>query len=208
MADTRRQLMQKLLEYKPAGLTIGELSDELGITRTAVQQHIVGLERDGLVAPVESRSTGGRPSRSYGLTDRGYEGFPRNYALLAQGLLETAAEALGEEGVERLLGQMAERIADGVGDRSFPPGSAERLHAVLGVMNELGYEATALPEEEGIAAANCVYHKLARQTRAVCRYDVKLLSLLMGRPVAHTGCMLDGRSRCTFALVEEGQADE
>ena len=208
MADTRRALMQKLLEYKPAGLTIGELSDELGITRTAVQQHIVGLERDGLVAAVESRSTGGRPSRSYGLTDRGYEQFPRSYDLLAQGLLATAAETLGEEEVEQLLSVMAERIAADVGEPRAAAGSRERLDAVVGVMNELGYDATSLTQADGISAANCVYHRVARQTRAVCRFDVKLLSLLLGQPVAHTGCMLDGQSRCTFAVEQEGAKSE
>ena len=207
MVDTRKQLMRKLLEYKPAGLTIGELSDRLGITRTAVQQHIVGLERDGLVAQVESRSTGGRPSRSYGLTEKGYEQFPRSYALLAQGLLATATQTLGEAEVERLLSQMAERIADDVGDSSTAPGSSERLEAVVELLNELGYDAAALPQGDGVAAANCVYHKVARQTRAVCRYDVKLLSLLLGRQVNHTGCMLDGQSRCTFALISEAQSE-
>lgn len=208
MADTRTQLMQKLLEHKPAGLTVGELSGRLGITRTAVQQHIVGLERDGLVAQVERRNTGGRPSRSYGLTDRGYEEFPRSYAMLAQGLLATAAETLGEEEVERLLSAMADRIAAQVGDSSSPAGSRERIEAVLGVMNEIGYDAAALPQDEGISAANCVYHKVARQTRAVCRYDVRLLSLLLGKPVTHSGCMLDGQNRCTFTIPREVPAGE
>lgn len=204
MADTRRAMMQKLLEHKPAGLTIGELSGELGITRTAVQQHIVGLERDGLVTSVERRSTGGRPSRSYGLTDRGYEEFPRNYALLAQGLLETAAASLGEAEVDKLLSSLAERLAHEAGPFEAEPGSPERLEAVIGLMNELGYDASVLTGENGISAANCVYHKVARQTRAVCRYDVKLLSLLLGTQVDHSSCMLDGESRCRFTLEKQG----
>jgi DeoR family suf operon transcriptional repressor len=207
VTDTRRAMMQKMLEHKPAGLTIGELSRELGITRTAVQQHITGLERDGMAAAVERRSTGGRPSRSYGLTERGYEEFPRNYALLAQSLLTTAAETLGEEAVERLLMEMAGRIAEDTRPHlleAMSGGAAgQRLAAVIEVMNELGYDASALPGDAGISAANCVYHKVAKQTRAVCRYDVRLLSLLLGEGVRHDCCMLDGDGRCTFTLERE-----
>jgi DeoR family suf operon transcriptional repressor len=200
MADTRRELMQKLLESKDTGLTVDELSRELGITRTAVQQHVVGLERDGLVAEVDRRSTGGRPSRAYGLSERGYERFPRNYALLAEGLLATATESLGEEAVDGLLMKLAERIADEASPRLRAGAGGSKLEAVIDLMNEIGYDAAPLPDGEGISAANCVYHKVAERTRAVCRYDVRLLSLLLGESVEHDCCMQDGDGRCTFRL--------
>lgn len=203
MSDTRKLLMQKLLENKESGLTVDQLSGELGITRTGVQQHLLGLERDGLVVQVDKRSTGGRPSRAYGLSDRGYEQFPRNYALLAQGLLTTATEVLGEEAVENLLGRMAERIAGEALPSLEKHAGAERIAAVVELMNEIGYEASPLPEGGGIAADNCVYHKVAERTRAVCRYDVKLLSLLLGEPIRHDCCMLDGDGSCTFSLGTE-----
>lgn len=204
MGDTRRAMMQKLLEHKPAGLTVGELSSELGITRTAVQQHIVGLERDGLVASVQTRSTGGRPSRAYGLTERGYEEFPRKYALLAQGLLATTADTLGEGVVESLLAALADRIAREAGHLNGEPGSKERVAAVIELMNELGYDAAPLDEGSGVSASNCIYHEVARQTRAVCRFDVRLLSRLLGQAVDHSGCMLDGETSCAFRISQEG----
>lgn len=200
MSDTRKQLMQKLLVHKETGLTVDQLSTGLGITRTGVQQHLLGLERDGYVIQVDKRSTGGRPSRVYGLSVRGYEQFPRNYALLAQGLLATASEMLGEEAVESLLGRMAERIADEALPSLEKRKGAERVSAVVELMNELGYEASPLPDGGGIAASNCVYHKAAEQTRAVCRYDVKLLSLLLDETVRHECCMLDGDGSCAFRL--------
>lgn len=200
MSDTRKQLMQELLENKETGLTVEQLSSAVGITRTGVQQHLLALERDGLVVQVDKRSTGGRPSRAYGLSDRGYEQFPRNYALLAQGLLTTATEMLGEQAVESLLNRMAERIADEALPSLEKREGPERVTAVVELMNEIGYEASSLPEGDGISAANCVYHKVAEQTRAVCRYDVKLLSLLLGEPVRHDCCMLDGDGSCTFSL--------
>jgi DeoR family suf operon transcriptional repressor len=201
--DTRRMLMQQLLANKESGLTIDELSSHLGISRNAVQQHVTSLERDGLVTTVGVNATGGRPSRAYGLTEKGYESFPRNYAMLAQSLLAAATETLGEDAVEKLLMKMADDLAQSVQARLSQPGGAERLETVIEVMNELGYDASPLPNKEGIAAVNCIYHKLAQQTRAICRYDTKLLSLLLDQAVQHTSCMADGDGQCVFKRMHQ-----
>jgi DeoR family suf operon transcriptional repressor len=203
MADTRRELMRMLLENKETGLTVDELGRRLGITRSGAQQHLVALERDGLVTQVDRRSTGGRPSRAYGLSERGYEQFPRKYALLAEGLLATATETLGEEAVDGLLMKLAERIAGEALPMLRPANGTSRLEAVIELMNEIGYDASPLADGRGISAANCVYHKVAERTRAVCRYDVQLLSLLLGEDVEHDCCMQDGDGHCTFRLGEE-----
>jgi predicted ArsR family transcriptional regulator len=197
--NTRRTLLRALLAHKAEGLTIDELGARLNISRNAVQQHVTALERDGLIETGDTRATGGRPSRMYVLSGAGYESFARGYALLAQQVLETATATLGEEGVEGLLSRMAEDLAAKLRPRLQGLEGEERLEAVAELMNELGYEAT--PGEGGISAVNCIYHKLARRNRAVCRYDVKLLSLLLGRSLEHTSCMADGANRCVFALA-------
>lgn len=196
--DTRRTLLRALLNHKAEGLTIDELSTRLNISRNAVQQHVTALERDGLIEIGGTRATGGRPSRTYVLSDAGYESFARGYALLAQQVLETATATLGEEALEGLLTRMAEDLAAKLRPRLQGLEGGERLAAVAELMNELGYEAT--PSEKGIGAVNCIYHKLAKRNRAICRYDVKLLSLLLGHALEHTSCMADGANRCVFAL--------
>lgn len=201
--DTRRMLMQQLLANKQSGLTIDQLSSYLGISRNAVQQHVTSLERDGLITAVGMNATGGRPSRAYGLTESGYESFPRKYAMVAQSLLEAARETLGEEAVETLLMKMADDLAHSVRVRLPQAGGTERLETVVEIMNELGYDASPLPDGEGIAAVNCIYHKLAQQTRAICRYDVKLLSLLLDQEVQHTRCMADGAGQCVFKRMKQ-----
>ena len=195
--------MQQLLTNKEAGLTIDELSNYLGINRNAVQQHITSLGRGGFVTTVGMNATGGRPSRAYGLTEQGYENFPRNYAMLAQSLLAAATETLGEEAVETLLMKMADDLAQSVHQRLQQGRGIERLKTVVEVMNELGYDASPLPYDEGIAAVNCVYHKLAQQTRAICRYDTKLLSLLLDKEVQHMSCMADGAGQCVFKRINQ-----
>ena len=196
--STRESLMRELLHHKVEGLTLDELGTRLGITRTAVQQHVTALERDGFVAAIGQRSTGGRPSRAYGLTEAGKEAFPRQYDLLALGMLESVREELGDEAVESLLRRMADAMAADrlAGLEGLCP--SERVEAVADIMNQLGYDASVDPDGRGISATNCIYHKLASKTRAVCRFDTRLLSNLLGEDVDLTHCMADGERTCTF----------
>src|SRR5260370_33465289 len=75
VGDTQQKLLSQLLESK-AGLTVDELAAAVDITRSAVKQHLSGLERSGYVQHTSSKS-GGRPRFLYTLTEAGIELFPR-----------------------------------------------------------------------------------------------------------------------------------
>src|SRR5581483_685827 len=78
------------------------------ITVSGARQHLVALERDGLVAHRDLRDGPGRPRHLYGLTPAGDALFPRNYAGLANELLEYVEDedpAL----VQRLFERRAQR---------------------------------------------------------------------------------------------------
>lgn len=202
-SESRSIILHLLLRHKDAGLTLDELSGELGISRNAIRQHVDVLERGGLVRVAGRRTaTGGRPSRSYGLTEAGLETFPRQYDMLAEGMLATVREELGEEALEALLARMAHDVAVGQRDVLATLPEAARREAVVALMNRLGYEAHV--EEDGtIVAVNCVFHKLAAKTRAVCRYDERLLSNLLGYGVRLGGCMQDGANGCAFVAASQ-----
>ncbi len=200
-SDSRNAILSSLLRNKATGLTLDELSVSLGISRNAVRQHMDVLERYGLVQVVGRRTaTGGRPSRAYGLTEAGLEAFPRQYDLLAEGMLATVREELGEEALQQLLARMAHRVAEGEQEALAALPEPERREAVVNLMNGLGYDARVLPDGT-IVAVNCVFHRLAAKTRAVCRYDERLLSSLLGYEVRLGACMQDGANGCAFAAV-------
>src|SRR5438874_1042355 len=69
----RQQDLLKLLLKKRQGLKIEQISEELGITRPATRAHLVALERLGYVERGELVASGGRPSQSYRLSQKGYD---------------------------------------------------------------------------------------------------------------------------------------
>ncbi len=74
---SRHQILQRLLENKQ-GMSIDELSKHLNISRTAVQNHFLVLEKQGLIRKHSRYKTMGRPSVSYVLTDKGTAHFPKH----------------------------------------------------------------------------------------------------------------------------------
>lgn len=200
--DTRASLLDALLENRSEGLTLEDLAARLGVTRNAVRQHVTALERDGLVTARGLRKGPRRPSRTYGLTERGEEEFPRRYDLLAVSMLQTLRSRLGEEAAQTVLLGMVDEIAARWLPRLERLEPEARRSEVVAIMNLLGYHASPAPEVGGVAAVNCVYHKVARETRAVCRFDEALLSRLLGSEVRLTACMAEGDGSCVFASLQ------
>lgn len=200
--SSRSRLLEEILEHRGDGRTIEELSCALGISRTAVQQHLVALERDGLVVASGRRSTGGRPSRAYELTEDGLELFPRKYAHLAASLLRHSQHLFGEEGLNALLDSMADEVASEVGPRLAGKSGRERRAAVVEILNEFGYSASVTPDGE-ISAVNCVFHGVARSSRATCRFDLNLIGAMLDSEVEHSSCMLDGAACCLFTAADD-----
>lgn len=81
--ERRKRLMRHLLRNK-AGAGIDELARAIGVTRTAVRQHLAALLQEGRVGAGGERATGGRPQRLFVLTKEGREAFPRHYSWFAQ----------------------------------------------------------------------------------------------------------------------------
>lgn len=200
LSASRWRLLREVLRHREAGRTVDELADVMDVSRNAVQQHVTALERDGLVRVLEYRTTGGRPSRSYTLTEAGLEVFPRNYARLADALLRHAQRLFGDQGLDRLLDAMAAEMADDVLPRLAGTHGPARTAAVVRVLDDLGYDAR-LDDQGQITAVNCVYHEVARNSRAACRFDARLMRRLLEGEVTHLRCMADGHAACVFATA-------
>src|SRR5579862_6399591 len=94
--SSQQEVLRQLLERK-SGATLDELVTAVGLSRTAVNQHLIALERDGYVRKGNPRKTGGRPQHTYVLTEQGTNVFPKQYSWFSKLLMQTLREELGEE---------------------------------------------------------------------------------------------------------------
>lgn len=202
LGATQQKLLRKLL-LSPQGATVEELCKTLGITHNAVRQHLAALMAQGFVARGESIPSGGRPRACFVLLQAGRELFPRNYALIAQGMLEYLYAHAGTAAVQGMLTEMGTRLGEDAAMRVATATDHEAATRLLAEqLDSLGYEAEVV-EADGhaeVAASNCVFHQLARAHPDVCRFDLAFMSAATGRPVQRTQCMLHGSPACRFRI--------
>jgi predicted ArsR family transcriptional regulator len=155
----------------PASLT--EMASELDMGRTLLAFHLGKLVEEGFVevlAPDAPEGRRGRPSQRYRVTGREVSASvpPRRYELVAEVLLEAAAEGSDPVDVARRRGAGL-ATADGVRRR----GRAAALPRVEGLLTRLGYA----PRRDGgeVVLANCPFDRL-RETNLglVCAINAGL----------------------------------
>ena len=203
--STRQREILFLLNDHPEGLSIPKLEENLGISRTAVNQHLINLERDGLVAKGHIAKTGGRPGFVYLITTKGIDHLPKQYSWFSELMLDSLKIKLGPEGLTNFLRELAAGVGQQLRSRLWGKSIEEQIEEINSIMNELGYEARVLPPRPGelpmIAAHNCVYHKLADQHPEVCQFDLSLMeSLLNNQEATQEECMVRGGSTCRFSF--------
>ena len=201
LRERRKRLMRHLLRNK-RGATIDEIARAIGVTRTAVRQHLASLMQESLVAAGDTRPTGGRPERLFVLTPLGREEFPRRYSWFAQLLIEAIEREHGKAGLRARLGRIAAAVVAGIRQGVPAAGSRrQKVEALSALMDELGYDARTARDLEGaptIEADNCVFHELAAKNPEVCQFDLALLSGYTGSKVTLHECMARGGHVCRF----------
>ena len=203
--STRQREILFLLQDHPKGLSIPRMEESLGISRTAVNQHLVNLERDGLIAKGNIAKTGGRPGYVFLITAKGIDHLPKQYSWFSELMLDSLKDKLGADGLTNFLRELATEVGQQIRSRLWGKPLEEKIEEINVIMNDLGYEAHVLPSGHGelpmIIAHNCVYHKLAEKHPEVCQFDLALLEgLLENQDAIQEECIVRGGSTCRFSF--------
>lgn len=202
--SSQRLVLTQLLERK-SGATVDELVRAVGLSRTAVNQHLIALERDGYVRKAEPRKTGGRPQHMYVLTEEGTNLFPKQYSWFSKLLIQALRERLGEEQAAEYMYDLGVKMSATLIPRLVGKNRAERIAEIVKIMNETGFVARTVQQADEklprVECKNCVYHDLSKDYPVVCRFDIGFLSGLMGAEVEHQACMQRGGDACRFRFI-------
>ena len=201
LGPTQQKLLRQLL-LAPQGATVEALCEALGVTHNAVRQHLTALIAAGYVDRGTARPTGGRPQARYILLPAGRELFPRNYGMIATGVLEHLYANAGKTAVQNLLVGIGRELGAAAAERIAAAGPDETAQALADQLDALGYEALAVRRdgETQVEAYNCVFHALAKAHPDVCRFDLAFMEAATGRPIQHLECLVRGGYACRFRL--------
>jgi len=211
---TKRQILDYLKRHGRA--TIDELAQAMALARATVRQHLMALERDGLVAAREERGPSRRPRYVFYLGAAGHDAYPKQYGQLALLILEEVGrlEASDLEGLSAaekralVLGRALERMVAARAPLLQGKGLGQRVKAVAQIIQEEGglTEWRRLEGGYEIIDYNCLYQRVAEAHQEVCQWHVQLLARLLGRPVRCVEFQSQGAHACRF-LVAAGPGD-
>lgn len=196
---------RQILEFmqRNGAVTIKELESLLGVTTTAVRQHLITLQGEGYVAWQAVNDGVGRPRHVYKLTDKAREFFACNCDDLALTLLEEVFAIEGRERALFLLDRVGERLA-----RRYAPGVRstvlqERVEQLADTLERRGVLTNvAVLDGDAIMLKtyNCPFHELAQEHREICEMDEKMMGAILGSEVSLSGCLFDGHTGCSFVV--------
>jgi predicted ArsR family transcriptional regulator len=200
MQTTRRSILDILKRKGQA--SVDELAADMELTPMGIRQHLMILQRDGLVQSSEVRRKTGRPHYVFTLSEQANELFPRNYHTLLDSVLSEIESEGGTEAVRRILGRLEDRVVTAHKSAMEGKDFEARIVEVTKILADNG----SLPEWQkdnsgySIREFNCPYHSVARSHRELCDVTTSIISRLVDASVTQTECVLDGAVSCTYLL--------
>lgn len=135
---TKRALLDLVVRQEQ---TAEQLAEKLGVSATAVRQHLGTLAGLGLVARRKAGTRGGRPAFLYRLSELGRRAYPKRHDLLVRELVAALIAREGEERTLAIVTEAAKHLAENV-EGEIGSGSAERIEAIAGWLEaEFAWEA-------------------------------------------------------------------
>jgi|YNPNPStandDraft_1061719.scaffolds.fasta_scaffold06545_6 DeoR family suf operon transcriptional repressor len=200
---TRRRILTRL--KKDGGMTCQELAEALGITSMGVRRHLIMLERDGLVTYSAVQRGLGRPSYVYTLTEAAEEIFPKNYGQLTNELLTYIELVDGEDKVQALFEQRAQRRIRAAQARLQGLPFDRRVRELARILEEEGYLAAVHQVDERtflLSEHNCAIHQVAQRFRQACGSELVFIRAVLPEAIVEREHhMVAGDSHCGYRIT-------
>ena len=211
--QNRDTAVWQILEYmqRNGSATIKDLEQLLGITTTAVRQHLTTLQMEGYIERKAVNTGVGRPHHTYTVTEQGRNLFACHCDDLALTLLQEVFALEGKERTNILLARVSNRLANRYASSVRSKVLQERVEELAMALHQRGVLADVTTNGQDaiiLHTYNCPYHELAQEHREICEMDKAMLRQVLGSEVALTNCMMDGHHGCSFEVRPTGQASK
>lgn len=201
LAPTRRAILVAL--KRTGGATAEELGAGLGITPSAVRQHLQAMTADGLVQHAPDRARAGRPRHRHVLAPAGEAFFPKRYGDLT---LELLADAEAEDAglVDRLFERRRDRRLARTRVRVAGRPLEDQVEELTRVLDEDGYLASCERSDDGtlrIVEHNCAVLEVARRYGQACSTELEFIrAVLPDASVERIHHMMSGQATCAYEI--------
>jgi predicted ArsR family transcriptional regulator len=186
-------------------MSVADLIDDTGVTRTAVTEQLNELLAGGYVERATEAPTGrGRPRHLYRATGSALAHlFAGNQRLLVPAMWDAITHIGGEELKRKVLNRVSRTMAKHYRDRIKGKTPRKRAAELAELLREEGSLVDVEDERNGqivVRIRACQFYSMFEDTRSVCAVDQNVLRLVLGAPVRQVDCRHDGDACCSFAI--------
>jgi DeoR family transcriptional regulator, suf operon transcriptional repressor len=200
-SSAKREILV-LLKQRP-GLSLAEIAAVRGISKVAALRHLAALEEQRLVDRSYDRSSPGRPSVHFRLSENSTGIFPQAYGQMSVYALEYIERHLGRNGVVGMLQERSRALADQNRRRLSAPSLSQRVEELTRLRSEGGYMAeyggrkgSALEMREH----NCPVLAIAGRYPEACEVERRMFESLLRADVATSHRVVAGDPVCRFLI--------
>jgi predicted ArsR family transcriptional regulator len=206
VTEAQRRLLEQLRVVDV--LTVRELSERLGLTDTAVRQHLGALVAAGLVDRRSLDGAGrGRPPTGWSLSGAGAAAFTDGHRDLLVELLAEVRAWAGPSAAAELLGPRTARQVRHYRQAMAAAGADEldeRVRVLARLRSAEGYLAEAVgPDATGaceLVEHHCPVAGAAGACPELCAAELEVFAAALGAPVERTRHLLRGDRRCSYRI--------
>ena len=210
LSPARRRVVE-LLKRRP-GRTAADVAGDLGLTVAAVRLHLQALATQGLAKATTRAPMGrGRPATTWSLTPLADGLFPDRHADLTVSLLHSLREALGEEGIQRVIDTREAEQAAAYRTRVGAGSLRRRVEALARLRTDEGYMAEVADGGDGsllLIENHCPICDAASSCQALCRSELDVFRTALGDDVTveREQHLLSGDDRCVYRVRRTSKA--
>jgi len=208
MEGTRLQILQ-ILQKNTSG-TVEGLAKSVGLASATIRPHLDILQLDHLVAFSEVRKKTGRPEYSFYLTEDGQEALPKDYSRLLGKVVQQLSQLSEHDTLVKDGSGVLDLVFSRLADEVVRPIKAELAGKSLGEkVSSLEHhltDQTFLPQMDvsdgslKIRLMNCPFRSVALESKAVCSFDLNVISSMLDMDVERRDCIHDGDSGCMYVV--------
>lgn len=198
---TRGKIIMLLKKIGP--MPIDDLSKELNITPMGIRQHLLYLQRKGLIDYITKRQGIGRPAFLYRLTVKADDLFPKAYDTFIVNIFKYLEKNEGRDKVDdifkwrknRLLKDTREALSD---KKSLH----DRIYGFKDILESNGYfvDLNETNSHYSLKQFNCPIYKVASEFKEACKYELQMYKDILGKEVKRQQCISDGNPSCTYII--------
>ena len=198
---TREKIL--LLLKKNGPLSIDSLSKELNITSMGIRQHLLSLERKGLIEYITKRQGIGRPAFLYKLSEKAVDLFPKAYESFIFHLLKDVEKHEGRDKIGEIFNWHKTRVLkDAKEVLSDKKTIHEKVVGFKDFLESSGHiaELHSSNNHYTLKIFNCPLYRIAMGYKEACQFDMLLFRDLFGKEVVREECIINGDTSCTYTI--------